>query len=112
MISEMGLTVILRSNNPHERMSALDPMSALPPKADIGTQSRNVRFVPKADSCTAAKNYCSITLSASERTDSGMVNPSAFAVLRLMTNSYFVGYWIGSSPGLAPLRTRSMYSAA
>jgi len=30
-------------------------MSALPPKADIGTQSRNVRFVPKADSGTAAK---------------------------------------------------------
>jgi hypothetical protein len=30
-------------------------MSALPPKADIGTQSWNVRFVPKADSCTAAK---------------------------------------------------------
>src|SRR6516225_2201390 len=25
------------------------PMSALPPKADIGTQSCNVRFVPKAD---------------------------------------------------------------
>ena len=24
-------------------------MSALPPKADIGTQSRNVRFVPKSD---------------------------------------------------------------
>src|SRR5215469_12645051 len=24
-------------------------MSALPPKADIGTQSRNVRFVPNAD---------------------------------------------------------------
>src|ERR1700758_4033857 len=31
-------------------------MSALPPKADIGTQSRHVRFVPKADSCTAANN--------------------------------------------------------
>ena len=30
-------------------------MSAIPPKADIGTQSRNVRFVPKADSCTATK---------------------------------------------------------
>src|SRR5262249_42449999 len=27
----------------------LRPMSALPPKADIGTQSRNVCFVPKAD---------------------------------------------------------------
>jgi hypothetical protein len=25
------------------------PMSALPPKADIRTQSRNVRFVPIAD---------------------------------------------------------------
>src|SRR5215472_4279375 len=30
-------------------------MSALPPKADIGAQSRNVRFVPEADSCSAAK---------------------------------------------------------
>ena len=29
-------------------------MSALPPKADIGTQSRDVRFVPKADICSAA----------------------------------------------------------
>ena len=29
-------------------------MSALPPIADIGTQARNVRFVPKADICTAA----------------------------------------------------------
>jgi hypothetical protein len=25
------------------------PMSAIPPKADIGTQSRDVRFVPEAD---------------------------------------------------------------
>jgi hypothetical protein len=28
-------------------------MSAIPPKADIGTQSRHVRFVPKADILTA-----------------------------------------------------------
>ena len=27
----------------------LDPMSALPPKADIADATRNVRFVPKAD---------------------------------------------------------------
>ena len=27
----------------------IETMSALPPKADIGTQSWNVRFVPKAD---------------------------------------------------------------
>jgi hypothetical protein len=31
-------------------------MSALPPKADIGTQSWNVRFVPKVDICTAANS--------------------------------------------------------
>jgi hypothetical protein len=30
-------------------------MSALPPKADIDQRSVNVRLVPKADSCTAAK---------------------------------------------------------
>jgi len=29
--------------------SQVRPMSALPPKADIGTQWWNVRFVPKAD---------------------------------------------------------------
>ena len=29
-------------------------MSALPPKADIGSQPRDVRFVPKADICAAA----------------------------------------------------------
>jgi hypothetical protein len=42
--SEMGRIVILRGNNPQDRMSALGqkqtlrgvrPMSALPPKADI-----------------------------------------------------------------------------
>src|SRR5690348_12833787 len=31
-------------------------MSALPPKADIGTQPRDVRFVPQTDSCTAANS--------------------------------------------------------
>ena len=30
-------------------------MSALPPKADIAERHRDVRFVPKADSCSAAK---------------------------------------------------------
>jgi hypothetical protein len=29
-------------------------MSALPPKADMVQHNRDVRFVPKADSCTAA----------------------------------------------------------
>ena len=35
-------------------LERLYTMSALPPKADIGTQPLNVRFVQKTDSCTAA----------------------------------------------------------
>ena len=49
-------------------------MSALPPKADIGTQSRNVRFVPKADIVAY-----SISSSARESTELGTVRPSALA---------------------------------
>jgi hypothetical protein len=30
-------------------------MSAVPPKADIAERDEHVRFVPKPDSCTAAK---------------------------------------------------------
>ena len=37
--------------NPSQRIRV---MSALPPKADIGRAGRDVRFVPTADSCTAA----------------------------------------------------------
>jgi hypothetical protein len=33
-------------------------MPALPPKADIETQSRNVRFVPKADILRCSKEPC------------------------------------------------------
>jgi hypothetical protein len=35
-------------------------MSALPPKADIGTQPRDVRFVPKADILRRGKKYAAI----------------------------------------------------
>src|SRR5262249_790574 len=49
----------------------------------------------------------SITSSAVCRNGSGMVRPSAFAVLRLMTSSYLVGCWTGRSLALAPLRIRS-----
>src|SRR5262249_11360604 len=54
----------------------------------------------------------SITSSAVCRNGSGMVRPSAFAVLRLMTSSYLVGCWTGRSLGLTPLRIRSTYPAA
>src|SRR5690348_9602805 len=35
----------------------LRPMSALPPITDIPESDWHVRFVPKADSCTAAKRH-------------------------------------------------------
>ena len=60
----MGLHDRLRRNNLNDRMSALGQkqtlahlrvMSALPPKADIETQPRDVRFVPKADKLRRSK---------------------------------------------------------
>ena len=42
----------------------------------------------------------------------GIVNPSAWAVFKLMTNSNRVGCSMGRSPGLAPLRILSTYVAA
>src|SRR5262249_44755331 len=47
---------LLMSGSGHKRTKRhLGSMSALPPKADKRETSPNVRFVPKADSCTAAK---------------------------------------------------------
>jgi len=48
----------------------------------------------------------SITSSARNRNASGMVSPSAFAVLRLTTSSNRVGCRIGRSPGFSPFRIR------
>src|SRR5262249_52652868 len=50
----------------------------------------------------------SITSSASESSLSGIWRPSAFAVLRLMLNSNFVGCMTGKSAGFSPLRMRLM----
>jgi hypothetical protein len=50
-------------------------MSALPPKADIETQSRDVRFVPKADILHRSKDHCySITSSAVASNECGILN--------------------------------------
>ena len=49
----------------------------------------------------------SITSSASCWRCTGTSKPSALAVVRLITRSYFVGVWTGSSFGLVPLRIRS-----
>src|SRR5262245_56488500 len=49
----------------------------------------------------------SITSSARSRNGSGIVSPSAFAVVRLMMRSNFVGCSTGMSPGFAPRRILS-----
>src|SRR6516225_8704473 len=61
--AKWGSGLSLRSSNPEPLMSALGQkrtlqcilvMSALPPKADMDQYGRDVRFVPKADICSAA----------------------------------------------------------
>ena len=49
----------------------------------------------------------SMTSLAMARSDGGTLRPSAFAALRLMTSSYPVGAWTGSSAGFVPFRMRS-----
>src|SRR5262249_18723151 len=53
-----------------------------------------------------------ITSSARTSIDRGMLTPRALAVLRLIRNSNWVACSTGRSPGLAPLRILSTYTAA
>jgi hypothetical protein len=65
-------------------------------------EARNVA-VPPSDELAAPH---SITSSARPSSIGGISRPSAFAVLRLITNSNFVGRITGRSPGFSPLRIR------
>jgi len=60
---------------------------------------------------TGSNNH-SMTSSAVERSLSGTVRPSAFAVLRLTISSYLLGACTGSSLGFSPRSIRSTYDAA
>ena len=66
--------------------------TAVPQKADVVLNSANGSFVPKAAVSNRSKQHLySITSSAAASSLSGTVRPSAFAVLRLMASSNFVG---------------------
>src|SRR5262249_19146706 len=52
-------------------------------------------------------SFHSITSSARASSIGGTSRPSALAVLRLMTSSYFVGACTGRSAGFSPFRMRS-----
>src|SRR5262245_22680023 len=66
---------------------------------------------PSWNGKTVAGRY-SMVRSAWSRSEGEIVRPIDFAVFRFRTSSNFVGRSIGSSPGLAPRRTRSTYTAA
>jgi hypothetical protein len=55
-VQDAGVTNAMSALGQKRTLTHIRSMSALPPKADIGTQPHHVRFVPKADSCTAAIN--------------------------------------------------------
>src|SRR5215469_16547349 len=65
-----------------------------------------------AEQCDELATFHSITSSTMARSLSGIVRPSALAVLRLMASSDAIGCWTGRLAGFSPLRMRSTYSAA
>src|SRR5262249_34034671 len=60
-----------------------------------------------AEQCDEIAARHSITSSARDRNDSGIVRPSGLAVVRLMTRSNLVGCSTGMSPGFVPRRILS-----
>ena len=88
--------------------AARRPMFGSPGGLDSSRTRAYSRVCPEAES--GAPSY-SITSSARASRVGGTSMPSAFAVLRLITSSYLVGFCTGRSTGFSPLRMRSTYSA-
>src|SRR5262245_12994694 len=98
-IDPMHLKNMLRQVQPDRSNLAHGwlPFAAVSIRQQFGTQMPQGGHPP----------HHSITSSAAACKVSGTVRPSAFAVLRLMTNSYLEACSTGRSAGLAPLRTLS-----
>ena len=71
----------------------------------LARRRRRPKTCTLPDSCAAARQPHSITLSARSRKDSGIVTLSALAVFRFTTSSNFVGCSTGRSVGLVPRRS-------
>jgi hypothetical protein len=99
-----GCTAHPRSATGQRRRSSPRPQCPqLPPIAGIRLIPNDRRLVPKGDlsRCNRFAAY-SITSSARSMSDNGTSTPIALAVLRLITNSNFVGCSTGRSAGFAP----------
>src|SRR5262249_60191825 len=87
-----------------------------PPLDDTGVHRRLVGIQGSRGRQRAEKRRgpgCghSMTRSARSSRDGGIVKPRAFAVLRLMITSNFVGCSMGRSAGLAPFKILSTKTA-
>ncbi len=79
--------------------------SALPPILAVTADIPEWRPRAIANSCAEQTVAYSSSVSARSKNDSGIVRPIAFAVLRLMASSNFVGCSIGNSLGCRPCKT-------
>jgi hypothetical protein len=94
--------------SPREHLLCFFKHAANSLKPGHAAYAGDVRFVPKADSCSAAKQHpYSITSWACAMSAGGSSRPSALAVVRFMMKSNLVGCSTGMSPGLAPRRILS-----
>src|SRR5262245_9025536 len=75
-----------------------------PPVSTGRNRPRNRRAAEQCDELATTAH--SITSSASASTLSGILTPSAFAVLRLITNSNLVGCTTGRSATFSPFKIR------
>ena len=121
----ISVVVLVAPTNRIESLQALVPellerLKAMPPRrlVHIGVNARgerprraNARLRSARARSWAASSH-SMTWSARASTAGGILSPSAFAVLRLITSSNLAGCSTGRSPGLAPLTILSTYTAA
>jgi hypothetical protein len=94
-VGQTGRSLRLRPEPRHWTHSTLNPRT---PRSHIAERHRRAGRV---------LGFHSMTSSARASTEGGTSILSAFAVLRLMYSSNFVGCSTGNSPGFAPLRSLS-----
>src|SRR5262249_24572676 len=108
--ADPGLYIPVAPGEIIQHRDATDTLSWLRACRDRPKKRRHCRRAGESQDERAALH--SITSSARSRNGSGILRPSALAVLRLMTSSNLVGCSTGMSPGLAPRKILSTKSPA
>src|SRR5262249_3548001 len=102
---DMSLCFRVALEMAHQHTDPPHPLALLRARRE---RPRGRRAAEKRDELTAL-HLCAHSITSSARASSvgGTSRPSALAVLRLNTSSYFVGACTGRSPAFSPLRMRS-----